>query len=111
MAHHGSRPLDGGNQEDDRERQMNELRRALLDTTGFVGATGMFPQGQLTPNDEGQIRFVMKAENGKVVLDFGTPVVWIGMTPQEACDLAGDLVKFARAVARENGEMVALTIR
>lgn len=111
MAHHGSSPFQGPNEEDDRQRQMNELRRHLLDTTGFKGATGLFPQGQLTPNDEGQIRFVMKSEGGKVVVDFGTPVAWIGMTPQEACDLAGDLVKFARATARQSGEMVALTIR
>ncbi len=90
---------------------MNALRRQLLDTTNFKGATGLFPQGQLTPDDEGQIRFFAKVENGKVIIDFGTSVAWIGMSPQEACDLAGDLVKMARAAARAKGESVALTLR
>lgn len=26
-------------------------------------------------------------KDGKVVLDFGTPVAWVGMTPQQAADL------------------------
>jgi hypothetical protein len=85
--------------------------RKMLDTTGFIGSTGDFPKGQITMDDEGAIQFALKPEDGKLVIDFGTPVQWVGMTPQEACDLAGSLVKMARAIAREKGEMVALMIK
>lgn len=87
------------------------LRRQLLDTTGFRGAVGSFPDGQLGPNDEGSLQFGLSAVDGRVVIDFGKPVRSLGMTPQEACDFAGDLVKLARAAARKNGETVALTLR
>jgi hypothetical protein len=87
-----------------------DLMRQLLNTTGFIGATGQFPDGALSPNDEGQIQFATSIIDGRVILDFGKPVSSLGMSPQEACDIAGALVKLARAAARRTGETVALTL-
>lgn len=110
MSHHGKNPFK------DVEPSLisgdtNEMMRKLLDATNFIGATGQFPEGQISVDDEGGIQFTLKPENGKLIIDFGKPIQWVGLTPQDACDLAGSLVKLARGIARQNGEMVALTIK
>ena len=118
MGHHSDEPFDGEAFKDKKEAQAkfeamearNKLTRSLLDTTGFRGALGDYPQGKLTPSDEGAIQFAIGIEKGKVVLDFGTSVHWVGMSPQQACDLASLLVKRARECARANGETVGFTI-
>lgn len=94
MSHHG------------RDEFPEELWRKLLDTASFRGALGTYPQGQLTPTDEGAIQFGVTAKDGKVVLEFGTPVAWLGMEPQQAADLAVSMLKHARAAGRSSGKHV-----
>jgi hypothetical protein len=93
-----------------REEFPEELKRQLLDTTSFRGAVGTFPAGQLGPADEGAIQFGVTNSDGKVVLDFGSPVAWIGMGPQEAADLASAMLKHARAAARAAGVHLSFTV-
>lgn len=64
------------------------------------GATGRFPEGKLTEADEGEIRFQIGYQSGKVVMDFGQPTAWIGMSPQQAKELAHMLNKWANPVTR-----------
>lgn len=109
MAHHGSDPFDDPKKLEKFESR-NERIRELLNTTGFRGALGDFPEGQLTKSDEGAIQFAIGTKDGKVILDFGTPTAWVGMTPQQAADLGSMLINKARAVARLNGESVGFTI-
>lgn len=90
MSNHGDEPFEG------EQFKRSKLMRDLLDATGFKGALGEFPEGQLTKSDEGAIQFAIGVEKGKVVLDFGTSVHWVGMTPQQACDLGSLLVRRAR---------------
>lgn len=111
MSHHTNDNPFFGRDDDDDAVERASLRRKLLDTTGFKGATGMFPDGQLTQNDEGGLRFGLSVLDGKVCVDFATPVRSLGMTPQQACDFASDLIKIARAAAREKGETVGFMIR
>jgi len=61
-----------------------------------LGETGRFTHGALTPDDEGELRYAVTASGGKVILAFGTPVEWIGMTPRMAHRLADALNKWAR---------------
>lgn len=110
MAHHGSDPFDGEPEDFERKVARNKLMRDLLDHTGFKGALGEFPEGKLTKTDEGAIKFAIGEKDGKVILDFGTPVVWVGMTPQQAAELASTILKRAREVARKNGETVSFMI-
>jgi hypothetical protein len=73
--------------------------KALVNERGRAeefGATGEFPEGKLTENDEGEIRFGVANTAGKVVLDFGKPVAWLGMNPQQAVDLANVLISNAQ---------------
>jgi len=106
MAHHGSGPFD----EPEKLQRLEKLKQQLLDTSAFRGALGDFPEGQLTKMDEGAIQFAIGVKDGKVVLDFGTPVAWVGMTPQQAADLGSLIIKRAREAARAVGETVSFTI-
>lgn len=119
MSHHGSHPFDEDGpftkkaQEELRklsEGNRSDLMRKLMDSTGFIGATDQFPEGKLTKEDEGAIQFAIGSEGGKVILDFGKPVHWVGMSARQAAELASDLMKHARAVGRKTGETVTLTI-
>ena len=60
-----------------------------------LGETGGFTHGALTPDDEGELRYAVTASGGKVILAFGTPVEWIGMTPRMAQQLADALNRWA----------------
>lgn len=102
MSHHGDTPFqDFGAFREEMER---------LAKTEYRGPVGAYPHGKLSKNDEGSIQFAIGDKDGKVVLDFGSPVAWIGLTPQQALDLASSIMSKARAVARENGETVHVTI-
>lgn len=108
MSHHGSHPFEGD--EGPAFAARAKLMRDLLNTTGFRGAVGSYPDGKLTKADEGMIQFAIGEENGKVVIDFGTPVHWVGMTAQQAASFASAVLAKARLVGRKNGETVTVTI-
>lgn len=57
------------------------------------GATGKFPEGKLNATDEGEIQFGIAADvrNEKVLIDFGTPVAWLGLNPEQAIAIADSL--------------------
>lgn len=111
MAHHGSEPFDGAPEDPERKIARNRLMRDLLSSAAdFKGALGDFPEGQLTKTDEGAIQFAIGEKDGKVVIDFGTAVHWVGMTPQQAADFASLLLKRAREVGRKNGVAIGFTI-
>ena len=76
----------------------------------LIGATGLHPEGKLTATDEGGLQFAVGVKDGKVCLDFGTPVAWLGMTPSDALQLAESLVSNARKAARGTGSILTLNI-
>lgn len=55
-----------------------------------LGATGRYPRGKLCEHDEGEIKIGIAADpaNGVVVIDFGKSVRSLGLTPDEAKDIA-----------------------
>lgn len=70
------------------------------------GATGKFPEGKLNATDEGEIQFGIAADtrNEKVLIDFGTPVVWIGLNPEQAIAIADSLK--ANALKVQMGQLM-----
>ncbi len=60
------------------------------------GPTGRFPSGKLADDDEGEVRFVVLHQDGMVVLDFGSAVSWLGMTPVQARALGEALIQHAK---------------
>ena len=63
-----------------------------------LGPTGQFPEGKLTSHDEGEIRLAIGQKDGKVFVDFGSQVIWIGFTPAQAKEIARILVRNAEAI-------------
>lgn len=56
-----------------------------------------FPQGQLSPNDRGEISFAIATDLSKraVVIRFAKPVDWIGLGKSETLALANLLIEKA----------------
>ena len=64
-----------------------------------LGRTGRHPDGKMAPHDEGEITFAVGRKGDKVFLNFGTRVKSLGMTPEQAKALGGELLNYARDVA------------
>lgn len=111
MSDHGENPFPF-NDEDRPEYQKRQQRfRDLAASAGdFRGALGTHTEKRLVDDDEGDIQFAIGERDGRVVIDFGTPVHWLGMTPQQASDFASAVLRRAREVGRKAGETVAFTI-
>jgi hypothetical protein len=76
--------------------------RALLDFKPWnkreLGATGRFPQGRVSDDDEGELTLGVAFDpvDGIVRIEFGKPVAWLGLPRDNA-------VAFARAILRRAG--------
>ena len=67
-----------------------------------IGPTGKFPEGKLTSHDEGEIGFAVFHKDGKVIIDFGSQVSWLGMNPNQAIEIGNSLIKHGRKARKEN---------
>lgn len=63
-----------------------------------LGETGEYPQGKLNEADEGEIQIAIAADKskGKVIVNFGKEVAWIGMNSAEAIGLGELLIHKAQ---------------
>lgn len=93
MSHHSSEPMG------DSFRQQMEIEAQRLG----LGATSRHPSGSMHSSDEGEIRMGIASDEktGKVMLNFGKPVAWLGLNPEEAVGIAQALIQHARKVAKE----------
>lgn len=64
------------------------------------GATGNFPNGKLNKGDKGELKISIFADKGNIILDFGTPTAWIGLAPDDACNLAKVLLEHAAEIRK-----------
>ena len=92
--HHGDRWFKEAAEQAQTRETIDALAHAIGRHTK-LGETGAFPLGALTPDDEGEIRFAVTAQAGKVVLAFGKAVAWVGMPPRAARQLADALNDWA----------------
>lgn len=60
-----------------------------------LGATGKFPEGKVSPDDEGEIRLAVAHTDKVVVVKFGKPIAWIAMEPASVRKLAALLIEHA----------------
>lgn len=99
MAHHGD---DTGAFKTMREEMLRRLANAgsPAEMEQLLGPTGQFPEGKLNENDEGEIRIAVGHQNGKVVIDFGKPIAWIGFSAGQARELAGAIIQHAEQVEK-----------
>lgn len=73
---------------------MQELMKALRTQQNNID--GDFPDGKLTPHDEGALAVAVGTKDRSVILQFPKPIEWIGFTPDQALDLAQNLITKAR---------------
>lgn len=75
-----------------------DLRRELE-----LGATGDFPLGKLNADDEGALQIAIgRDEKTNVVLNFGKPIAWVAMPPQDAVNFALTVLGHAGAKIQVN---------
>jgi hypothetical protein len=98
MSHHG-----------DSAGPLHDSIRQILGKP-LIGATGEHPEGKMAPSDEGGIQFAIGIKDGKVCLDFGTPVAWLGLNPCDALALASSLIENARKAARGTSSILTLNL-
>lgn len=67
-----------------------------------LGATGKFPDGQLSDADEGELQFSIGELDGRVVLNFGKPVQSCGFTLAQAREVAYALRRHANVIERRS---------
>lgn len=56
-----------------------------------------YPRGKLNDDDEGMLNIAIGERDQTVIIDFGKPVVWIGMSKPEIVQFATTLLKRAGA--------------
>lgn len=64
----------------------------IKDTEELIGPTGKFPAGKIHPTDAGEIAFSVSVKSGKIIVAFGAPVAWIGLSTDQA-DALADLLR------------------
>jgi len=90
-SHHGER------RPDSRDFENHLMRRFAEQEEGT--ANRQWPEGRISGDDDGELAFVVAAKDGLVRLDFGKPVEWMAMPPEQAVQMAQLLIKQARSVA------------
>lgn len=77
---------------------IDELKERRL-----IGATGEFPDGKLTADDEGELRVAIAAKAGNVVIAFGKQVEWLALDPDQAISIAGMILSKANDIKSGRG--------
>ena len=106
MAHHSSDGPLGPGATPEQIKQFEKFRKvmepAALEEAGreMLGPTGRFPEGKLAPQDEGELRYRVGGKDGKVIIDYGSPVHSVGLTKAQACELGRLLITRAGYTCR-----------
>lgn len=115
MAHHGENPLGLSNEELKKmfERNESDVFRKNMpaeqaerindilknDPLGDqLGSTGRFTDGKLNEDDKGEIMIGVTSIEDRVVINFGKPVHWVGLTREQALGIANSLTKHAAGI-------------
>lgn len=67
----------------------------MTDETPPLGATGKFPQGKISEDDEGELVIGVGHTDKLVYLQFGKSLSWLAMPPVEAVDFALTIIRHA----------------
>lgn len=62
------------------------------------GKTYDYPRGKLNASDEGGLVISIRATDKTVIVDFGTPVAWIGLGKEDAMALGNGLIERAKTL-------------
>lgn len=62
------------------------------------GATDQFPDGKISAEDEGELQFGIAHDQDNVLINFGKPVTWLGLPPNEARAFANLILHHAEQI-------------
>lgn len=62
------------------------------------GKTGDFPRGKFSEDDEGGIQMGVAVRDKTVIINFGTPVAWLGLPKDVALQLAATIKRRAEEI-------------
>lgn len=62
------------------------------------GPTGDFPHGKMSDDDEGGLNIGVTTDKGNVIVEFGIPIRWVAMPPEQAIEFAKIITKRAEAI-------------
>ena len=65
-----------------------------------LGPTGAFPEGKLDPTDEGELQIAIYRNQGKVIINFGTQVEWLGFNAGQAIEIGKALIKHGKKILK-----------
>jgi hypothetical protein len=68
------------------------------------GPTDDFPEGKLNEEDEGGLMMAISIESGNVRIDFGKPIAWFAIPPDQALALASVIVGRAMEIKARGGK-------
>lgn len=112
-SHHGDGPIESlpeGFIEHLLKTREKGMRQKAEQMTPEVqlGAQHDFPAGQYGPTDEGALRFAVGHDktNGRVVMEFGSPVAFMAMEPDQARHLANLLLTHAGLISPTPGDLM-----
>lgn len=71
------------------------------------GATGEFPRGKLSKDDDGELKIAIGQKKGVVFMEFGKLVSWIAMEPAQAETFAQTLLQYAEEAKEAEAKEVA----
>lgn len=72
--------------------------------TEKLGATGRYPLGKVSPDDEGELNIAVFLIKGQVRIEFGKPVAWISMPASRAKDFAELILRHAAKLDEIEGK-------
>jgi hypothetical protein len=80
------------------EKIERAIERWLVSKSLKLGPTGKYPEGTLSPGDEGALRLgVTHDSNGNTIVNFGTELSWFGMPQPQALKFGQLILKHAGA--------------
>lgn len=87
MSHHHNEFFDKTNEEANK-KLMEAFKKVKSpeeseEIQSKPGATGNFPDGKLIEKDDGEIAVAFAVYQGRLIMNFGKPVAWIGFTRKE----------------------------
>jgi hypothetical protein len=66
-----------------------------------LGPTNEYPQGQIGPDDDGDLTLAIGTSEGLVRIELGTSVAWLAMPPDDARAMAASLLHMAERAESE----------
>ncbi len=63
-----------------------------------LGPTGEYPNGKIRPDDEGELVMLVGVQDGRVVMQFGIAIHFLGLPAEDALKLAAQLTHHANTI-------------